>query len=292
MAYREDFQNLTPRLLCASPTSFNHSIFFCSLLLEFSCVNSHRPIAQDLSCSKLHSVLYARQPKIVSAESQALLRLRLPVSSIWLFLKPPPRVFVCESPDANRSRPFFFETPKHPQGLVATSILWMFHNHPVHCPNHMMRHIWILVEHSCRSLLRPTEGLKCSGDDWTLMLHSYRFLQLELLHEDWVQRFLNHSYTLVIAVHYFDHVVDFEFNIIALKCFKSSHVSGLWNSSIQWTLGEKPWKKPGHYTSSAVAWIDFSNPGTTNLRRTVTQGCLFVSADTPHLEQIKCLKRL
>ena len=55
--------------------------------------------------------------------------------------------------------------------FLRTSILWMFQDHPVNCPN-MGRddvphwdHHRILAEHGCLWLLRRTEGLKRSGED-------------------------------------------------------------------------------------------------------------------------------
>ena len=39
------------------------------------------------------------------------------------------------------------------------------------------------LERRHRSILRPTESLKRSGEDWALMLHFYLNLKLELLYE-------------------------------------------------------------------------------------------------------------
>ena len=56
---------------------------------------------------------------------------------------------------------------------LRSSIQWILQDHPVKCPNQtnfeMLLHIDILVERRCRSLLRPTEGLKNSGEGQTLM---------------------------------------------------------------------------------------------------------------------------
>ena len=63
-----------------------------------------------------------------------------------------------------------------------------------------MRHIGILIQRGCRSILHPTKGLMLYGEDWTLILDSYLFLKLELLHEAWIQRLLNQDHRRPLCV--------------------------------------------------------------------------------------------
>ena len=69
----------------------------------------------------------------------------------------------------------------------------MFQDHLVNCPNQtkyeMMNSSGVIVERYRRWLLRPLaiEGPKRSGEDWTLMQHSYLNLWFVLLHGDQIQ---------------------------------------------------------------------------------------------------------